>query len=78
MRRLAQFLCSNWEEIPVTGIWLPFILASVPDATPVMIALRLAGRTTSFVMLYALPDTLSRHHRPPTFEGKANGGPKYG
>jgi hypothetical protein len=35
MRQLVQLLWSKWEEILVTGIWVPLVIAAVSTTAPV-------------------------------------------
>jgi hypothetical protein len=51
MRRLVQFLQSKWEEILVTGIWVPLVLAAVLPTEPI-IALSLVGSAASLFGIY--------------------------
>lgn len=71
MRRLVQFLRSKWEEILVTGIWLPLVLAAVLTTEPITITLSLVGGVSLFG-IYSLIDKLGRR-REPSFGGEASG-----
>jgi hypothetical protein len=78
MRHLAQFLQSKWEEILVTGIWVPLVLAAASTADPVMIALSLVGGAASLFGLYSLVDKLSQRRQLPKFGGEASKIPRRG
>lgn len=76
MRRLVQFLRSKWEEILITGIWLPLVIGAFSTMEPTMIGLSVVGGVISLFGLYSLVDKLSRRRRQPTFGGEASGIPR--
>ncbi len=76
MRRLVQFLQTKWEEILVTGVWVPLVLAAILTADALIIALSLGGGVASLYGLYFLVDKLGRRRWLPTFGGEASGIPR--